>query len=420
MKTILSILLLLFVFRGNIQATPTDDSVRIYFRHGYSVLNLAIYNNQATIDTLIARINAFRPQPGDTTSIHIHIEGNASPSGTSDANLRLSQRRAERVADYLRPRLNQPRLRYTLVAGGIDWDELTHLVEQTPDLPAQAELLHILRHTPLWIRNADGQIDDGRKKQLMDLRGGQPYRVMAERLFPQLRNAHITVYLPNAEEEEEETEKIEEIKEVEKIEEIKNVEKVESFDSAQSPAQGEIAPAAELPHRLALKTNLLYDAILMPSLEIEYRLNPRWTLNLEGDMAWWHNNPKHRYYQVATISPEIRRWFPRRQKAWHGHYIGLFGGFTWYDLENRKEGYKGEAVTTGLTYGYMFPIGRRLSLEAGIGLGFMHTRYEEYLPIDGHYVYQQTKRLNYFGPLKLKLNLAWRLWRDTRQKGGTR
>ena len=37
---------------------------------------------------------------------------------------------------------------------------------------------------------------------------------------------------------------------------------------------------------------------------------------------------------------------------------------------------------------------------------------------DTHYVYQKTSRLNYFGPLKLKLALAWRLWNTDKTKGG--
>ena len=78
-----------------------------------------------------------------------------------------------------------------------------------------------------------------------------------------------------------------------------------------------------------------------------------------------------------------------------------------------------EAVMAGLSYGYMFPIGRRLSLEAGIGIGYLHTEYEEYLPVDGHYVYQQTSRTNYFGPVKLKFALVWRLW-NVNKKGGAR
>lgn len=112
------------------------------------------------------------------------------------------------------------------------------------------------------------------------------------------------------------------------------------------------------------------------------------------------------------------------RQPWHGHYLGVFGGFTWYDLENGKEGYQGEAEMVGVSYGYMFPIGRRLSLEAGIGLGYMHSKYEVYDPIPylggTHYVYRQTSKLDYFGPLKLKLTLVWRLWNTDKKKGGAR
>ena len=172
--------------------------------------------------------------------------------------------------------------------------------------------------------------------------------------------------------------------------------------------------------RWAIKTNLLYYLALMPSLEVEYRFNDRWSVNLEGNMAWWHNNGKHRYYQLATISPEGRYWFKTR-KPWHGHYVGLFGGVGWYDLENKGTGYRGEGQFVGLSYGYMFPVGKYFSLEAGLGVGYLHTKYDKYEPLDGHYVFQEKKRLNYFGPLKLKLALVWRIetWLLNR-KGGKR
>lgn len=155
-------------------------------------------------------------------------------------------------------------------------------------------------------------------------------------------------------------------------------------------------------YRLAIKTNLLYDAVGMPSLEAEYRIDDRWSVNLEGEVAWWSKKPRHRYYQIATISPEARYWFKTRQ-PWHGHYMGVFVGGSWYDLENGARGYKGDFWMVGLSYGYMFPLGRRLSLETGLGIGFLHTKYEEYLPIDGHYVYQQTSRTNWLGPVQAQI-----------------
>lgn len=168
-----------------------------------------------------------------------------------------------------------------------------------------------------------------------------------------------------------------------------------------------------------LKSNLVYDALLMPSLEVEYRISDRWSVALEGNMAWWHNDGRHRYYQLATIVPEARYWFGTQGRR-RGHYVGLFGGGGWYDLENGGTGYKGEGGLLGLSYGYQFPVGRRLAFEAGIGLGFMTTRYEEYQPLDGHYVYRQTSRFNYFGPLKLKFALVWNIGRMAERKGGDR
>lgn len=171
-----------------------------------------------------------------------------------------------------------------------------------------------------------------------------------------------------------------------------------------------------LPTPWYIKSNLLYDVLFMPSLEVEYRFNERWSAAIEGNMAWWHNNGKHKYYQLATIVPEVRYWF-KPQGPRKGHYLGLFGGAGWYDLENGGRGYRGEGGMVGLSYGYMFPVGKYFAFEAGIGLGYAHLKYAEYLPLDGHYVYQQTDRTHYFGPLKLKFAFVWNIGRWT-EKGG--
>ena len=171
-----------------------------------------------------------------------------------------------------------------------------------------------------------------------------------------------------------------------------------------------------LPTPWYIKSNLLYDVLLMPSLEVEYRIYDRWSVAVEGDVAWWKRDSAHKYSQISTILAEGRYWFHTRE-PWHGHYVGVFAGGSWYDLENGARGYKGEFWTAGISYGYMFPIGRSWSLEAGLGVGFLRTRYEEYLPLDGHYVYQQTSRTNWLGPVKVKFALVCRLW-DINRKGG--
>lgn len=177
--------------------------------------------------------------------------------------------------------------------------------------------------------------------------------------------------------------------------------------------------------KLLVKTNLVYDALLSPSIEIEYRLAPHWSVLADYSLAWWSIKNKHYYYHLMQFGAEARYWF-NADKGWHGHYLGVFAGGGYYDLEKGYTGYKGEFIMSGVGYGYMFPIGERLSLDAGIGAGALATLYEEYLPIGGHYVYQQTGRTNYFGPLKLRLALTWKLGNggsknsSDRQKGGRR
>ncbi len=155
----------------------------------------------------------------------------------------------------------------------------------------------------------------------------------------------------------------------------------------------------------------------MPSLGIEYRIDDRWSVALEADVAWWRRDSRHKYYQIATLMPEARYWF-RTRKPWHGHYVGAFVGGSWYDLENGGKGYKGEAAMIGVSYGYMWPVSRSLSFEAGIGAGYLNTKYREYRPEDGHYLYTRKGRTNYFGPLKVRFALVWRLWDARKTKKG--
>lgn len=190
----------------------------------------------------------------------------------------------------------------------------------------------------------------------------------------------------------------------------------EPADKADEQSESDEAVAGEPLHRFALKTNLLYYAILMPSIEAEWRINRDWSVNVEADVAWWSKKSRHKYYQLAVISPEVRRWFKVR-KPWHGMYAGAFLGYTWYDLENGRRGHRGEGGAVGLSWGYMWPISRCWSLEAGIGVGYLYTRYKEYRPFDGHYLYERTKSSHYVGPLKAKLAIVWR-FDDLNRKGG--
>lgn len=158
---------------------------------------------------------------------------------------------------------------------------------------------------------------------------------------------------------------------------------------------------------VVLKTNLLYYAVLMPSIEAEWKFADRWSGALEVQGAWYAKNPPHKVYRIATVIPEARYWVINRSR-WHGMYVGAFVGAGLYDLSNgKKKGHEGEGFMAGVSAGYMWPISKHLSLDAGIGVGYLNARDKEYTPADGHFLYQLSKNISYIGPLRLKLSLVW-------------
>jgi hypothetical protein len=74
-----------------------------------------------------------------------------------------------------------------------------------------------------------------------------------------------------------------------------------------------------------------------------------------------------------------------------------------------------------LEYGYSVPIARRLNLDFTIAAGYHWGLFEEYNKLDDHYVWQATKRRQYFGPTKVEISLVWLIGCDNyNKKGGKR
>lgn len=166
-------------------------------------------------------------------------------------------------------------------------------------------------------------------------------------------------------------------------------------------------PKVKYDSRFAMKTNILGYAVLMPNLELEWKFADRWSAALGGSVAWYAMSDHSKVYRVATVMPELRFWAVERSR-WKGMYVGIFGGAGLYDLSNSTKGHEGEGVMAGLSVGYMWPIGKHLSLDAGAGAGYLRVRDKVYVPLDGHFLYQFTKNIDYLGPLRLKLSLVWR------------
>jgi len=173
------------------------------------------------------------------------------------------------------------------------------------------------------------------------------------------------------------------------------------------------------PKVMHLRTNLLYDLALLPNVGVELGLGRRWTFLGEGTLNWLSNNKKHRYWRVSCASLEARLWTGGVVSAilHRGHHFGIYAAAYRYDIEFGNKGQLGDInYGGGISYGYSAPIGRKLSLDFGLAVGYIGGKYTEYKPIDSHYVWQADKNRNYVGPTKLEVSLVWHI--ELTKKGG--
>jgi hypothetical protein len=169
----------------------------------------------------------------------------------------------------------------------------------------------------------------------------------------------------------------------------------------------------------ALKTNLLYDAVLLPNLTAELYIGRKWSLAVEGNWSWWTfdrpvQNQWHHRIQVAGV--ELRKWI-KSPYPLQGHAIGIYSMTGNYDVRlfTKDEYSKGwlsyQSWSAGLSYSYSMPIARRLNLEFGMAFGYVGGRYYQYdyCMTHKHFPPRAVFNRNYIGPTRIGVSLVLRL-----------
>lgn len=391
-------------------SAPGKDAVRLSYRLDETTPDMGRRSNREGYARIVDEVTRRRTAGQE---VEVDVTHYATPGEVDEKLKALGDVRVRNLSESLVSDTSAPESIFALYDGGEGWAELRRVIEASQSIEGRDEILAII----------DGD-HQGRLQRLKEHRQGATWAFLCDEIFPMMRQTvTVTIGTPEA------------VAAMRKADELINgaaARRIDgkenasgTADTATDTAEATVATAGATAagdgatvddemivvpgdSRWALKTNFLYDAALAPSVELEYRFNDKWSAAIDYEMAWWKNSSKNKIYEVAVISPEVRRWVSVKN-PWHGHYVGAFPGFTWYDLENGGTGHRGHAFFAGVSYGYMFPIGRSLSLEAGIGVGYMNLRYKDYEPRDGHHVYQRTKSASYFGPLKARLSLVWRI-----------
>ena len=140
--------------------------------------------------------------------------------------------------------------------------------------------------------------------------------------------------------------------------------------------------------KFAVKSNLLYDATATINLGVEVGLAKKWSLDLSGNYNGWKFGDEARM-KHWLVQPELRYWACDVFNGWffglhfHGGQMNIGGIKLPFILQKGRERmkdyrYEGHFWGGGLSAGYQWVLSNRFNIEASLGIGFVHTRYDKY------------------------------------------
>ncbi|MCL2561424.1 MAG: DUF3575 domain-containing protein [Rikenellaceae bacterium] len=367
----------------------------IHFRVNRTMLERDFMNNAATLD-MIHR--TFSNKELLSAMEFITITGAASPEGNTAANERLAADRAMAVKSYIMwkyPFMDRDRI-FTFSIGE-DWSGLRKMVYDDRNTPRRQEVLNILDN------NSDS---DAKRAALRQIGGGVAWRYIADNMLPKLRGgaACMIYYKEDPEplvirETRIDTVYIDRVKEIERIVEVEQVPIVQG----------------STPYYWSIKTNMLYNAVLLPNLAVEFSIGRKWSVEFGGQWSWWATENNHKNcWRIQFAGIETRRWLGNRddKTPLSGHYLGLHGMAGTYDIRfnNRQGVLSNMSYAVGFSYGYALPIASSWNIQFGIGVGYVGGKYDRYtLYNEQENIFYRDSRhqRHYFGPTKAEISIVW-------------
>ena len=396
------------------------DSVKIHFYQGKIGLVPELRGNQKALNRIA---DSLRTSYADSVYRlqKVLVVGGASPEGSVKLNKWLSEKRAGVLFDYLLRYGALPDSLKTTRFLGRDWNGLIQLVEKDPKVPYHTETLQLLLDISSEAQGNSASKGD-HLKRIQQLRGGAPYRYMYKNLFPDLRASQLflwykKVWNPIIPKPEPEREVVVQTR----------TDTVIIHDTAYINV-----PCPEKPFYMGIRTNMLYDALLIPNIGVEFYLGKNWSVMANWMYGWWKSDRTHWYWRAYGGDLAVRKWFGKAadEKPLTGHHLGVYAQVFTFDFETGGRGYMGGKpggtiwdkanYAAGVEYGYSLPIAKRFNIDFTIGMGYWGGTYYEYKPEDDCYVWQATKQRHWFGPTKAEVSLVWLIGKGNynKRKGG--
>ena len=123
-----------------------------------------------------------------------------------------------------------------------------------------------------------------------------------------------------------------------------------------------------------------------------------------------------RWYPGGSFT---RPFSPRAGKRlMDGWYASVSAGMGYYDFERNGKGYQGEEILGSVGLGYNFCLDRHWSIDFGLGVGPMYTRYRYYegRQNNEHLMYRYSGTFSYFGVTDAKVTLTYLFYCNKRER----
>ena len=380
-----------------------SGKARIQFAVNRTEIRADRADNARELEKIKQAIEGVRGNP-EVRVIGYSLKGYASPEGSYASNTRLARERTLSLKGYMTARWGIPGDQITTDYEAEDWEGFRQYVTaHRSELKAAEQILDII----------DSQADPDGKLSKIAANYPQDYQAILENCFPALRRTDYTI----------------EYEKVSTISRDDGEDRQMVVTQAPPRADDVLEPDNATTLKtyrpwLALKTNLLFDAVGAVNAEVEVPLGTgnRWSLMTEYWTPWyvWHHNS--RAYEFQALGFELRYWMHRCRQSHPtltGPFIGVYYANGKYDLEWNSKGDQGEFNSVGATYGYGWPLSRHWNMEVSLSAGAFWGPKRHYNGEfnDTHLIWKYTGRTFYAGPTKLKLSLVWLIGPRSRQEG---
>lgn len=399
----------------------TSDTLQVYFRQDAIQLEPQFRNNGTRLRDFSLLFKDLLHNPQNRVRSILIVSG-ASPEGSSTHNRYLSDNRAKVIYNYLINNHLADPAHIEIESRGVDWKGLEEYV-QASNLPYKEEVLEILA-LPEWISKG-GKVVDGRKHRLMNYQGGKVWRELYDLYFANLRSTRVMIAYNIKKEDVASGKDTIYVRKTDTVyvNTTNNyyfhyntfVNDTPADTTVMKPVtveQPQTPPRPQDPHkpfRMVIKTNLLYDGLVIPNIGAEVGIYKGLALSGYYQNIWLRDKGWTKWHRFEGFEAGLKWYLNKEKRPFKGHRVELYGQMVTWDFTYDGTGYLAErwACGGGIGYGYAMPLFRRFNLDFEVGVGYLSGTLHKYIPQDGHRVWQSVEKFQWIVPTKLGITLQW-------------